>query len=142
MTEELLPYYDLELAFIRKMGAEFARANPKIAGRLRWSGDSSEDPHVSRLIEAFAFLNARTRHKLEDDFPEVSQALLGVLYPHYLNPLPSSAIAQFRIDRRQAELTGGYRIARGSAVETAPIDGQPCRFRTAYNLQLWPVEVA
>jgi type VI secretion system protein ImpG len=141
MTEELLPYYDLELGFIRRMGAEFARANPKIAGRLRWAGDSSEDPHVSRLIEAFAFLNARTRHKIEDDFPEVSQALLGVLYPNYLSPLPSAAIAQFQIDRSQRELAGGYRIPRGSAVETEPIDGQPCRFRTAYDLQLWPVKV-
>jgi type VI secretion system protein ImpG len=142
MTDELLPYYDLELAFIRKLGAEFARANPKIAGRLRWSGESSEDPHVSRLIEAFAFLNARTRHKIEDEFPEVSQALLSVLYPHYLSPLPSAAIAQFRIDPSQGELTAGYRIPRGSTVETEPIDGQPCRFRTAYELQLWPLNVA
>ena len=142
MTDELLPYYDLELAFIRKMGAEFARANPKIAGRLRWAGDNSEDPHVSRLIEAFAFLNARTRHKIEDEFPEVSQALLGVLYPHYLSPHPSASIAQFRIDRNQSELTSGYRIPRGSMVETEPIDGQPCRFRTAYDLQLWPFDVA
>lgn len=84
MSDELLPYYNQELGYLRKLGAEFAKANPKIAGRLRWGADLPEDPHVARMIEAFAYLNARTRHKLDDDFPELAEAMLGVLYPHYL----------------------------------------------------------
>ena len=87
MSEELLPYYNRELAFIRRMGAEFADVHPKIAGRLRIAPDSVEDPHVSRLIEAFALLNARIRHKLDDTFPEITDALLGVL-----NQSPSSLV--------------------------------------------------
>ena len=142
MTDELLPFYNRELAFVRELGAEFAKQNPKIAGRLRWSGDKSEDPHVSRMIEAFAFLNARIRHKLDDDFPELTESLLGVLYPHYLAPLPSCSILQCEIDRDQAELTSGYFVKRHSELETEPIDGMPCRFRTAYDLQLWPIEIA
>ncbi len=63
MSDELLPYYNRELAFIRDMGAEFAEAHPKIAGRLRLGPDSAKDPHVARMIEAFAYLNARIRHK-------------------------------------------------------------------------------
>lgn len=140
MTDELLPFYNRELAFIREMGAEFAKNNPKIAGRLRWSGKMSEDPHVSRMIEAFAFLNARIRHKLEDDFPELTESLLSVLYPHYLAPLPSCSILQCEIDRDQAEQTGGDHIARHSELETT--EGLPLRFRTAYDLQLWPLEIA
>lgn len=31
MSDELLPYYNRELSFIRRLGAEFAEANPKIA---------------------------------------------------------------------------------------------------------------
>ena len=34
----------------------------------------------------------RIRHKLDDDFPELSDAMLGVLYPHYLAPIPSLTI--------------------------------------------------
>ena len=139
MSDELLPYYNRELAFIRKMGAEFAAAHPKIAGRLRLDQDSAKDPHVDRMIEAFAYLNARTRHKLEDEFPEVSESLLSVLYPHYLAPIPSCSIVQFALDRQQGELSSGYHIRRGSSVETDPIDGQPCRFRTAYDATLWPI---
>ncbi len=142
MTDELLPYYNRELAFIRKMGAEFAAAHPKIAGRLRMSAETTEDPHVSRLIEAFALLAARTRHKIEDDFPEITEAMLGVLYPHYLAPIPSLAIAQLRLDEAQRELVAGYPIARHTQVETEPIGGDPCRFQTCYDVTLWPIETA
>src|SRR5262245_10374641 len=98
MTDELLPHYDRELSYLRKAGAEFAAAHPKVAGRLRLSAETIEDPHVSRLVESVAFLNARIRRKLDDDFPELTQALLGALYPHYLAPIPSMAIVQFEPD--------------------------------------------
>ena len=77
MSEELLPYYADELNQIRQLAAEFAKTHPKIAARLRISSDTIEDPHVERLIEAFAYLNARIRYKLDDDFPELSDALLA-----------------------------------------------------------------
>jgi type VI secretion system protein ImpG len=120
MTDDLLPNYSRELAYLRKMGAKFAEAHPKIAGRLRMSGEMIEDPHVSRMIEAFAYLNARTRHKIEDDFPEITQAFLNVLYPHYLAPQPSAAIVRFELDRSQVELVGGHAIPRGTRIETEP----------------------
>jgi type VI secretion system protein ImpG len=144
MTDELLPYYNRELAFIRDLGEEFARTHPKIAGRLRWSGHGTEDPHVSRLIEGFAFLAARIRHKLDDDFPELTEALLGILYPHFLVPFPSCAVIQCRLDATQAELTAGYHVPRGSMVETDTLHdlGMPCRFRTSYDTQLWPIRIA
>ena len=142
MSEELLPYYSRELAFVRRLGAEFARAHPKIAGRLQLGPDSVEDPHVERLIEAFAYLNARIRHKLDDDFPEITDALLGVLYPHYQAPIPSMAIAQFALDHGQGDLVGGYAIPTGAAIEAESPDGEPCRFRTSYPVTLWPIELA
>ncbi len=138
MADELLPYYERELAYIRRLGAEFAKANPKIAGRLRIGPESVEDPHVSRLIEAVAFLNARVRFKLDDDFPELTDGLLSVLYPHYLAPLPSMAIVQFA---PQADLTDCYVVPRQTQLETEPIEGEPCRFRTCYPTPLWPILV-
>ena len=141
MSDELLPYYHRELAFIRRLGAEFAEAHPKIAGRLRLGPDAAEDPHVERLIEAFAYLNARTRYKLDDDFPEITDALLGVLYPHYQAPIPAMAVVQFMLDRGQGDLSTGYNIPRHAMLETAPIDGEPCRFRTCYPTTIWPVEL-
>ena len=139
MGDELLPYYNEELSHIRHMAAEFARDHPKIAARLRISADTVEDTHVERLIEAFAYLNARIRHKLDDDFPELTDAMLGVLYPHYLAPIPSMAIIQLRA---AADLAGRYELQPNLEIDTEPVDGEPCRFRTCYRLSLWPISVA
>ncbi|MGH8059964.1 MAG: type VI secretion system baseplate subunit TssF, partial [Candidatus Entotheonellia bacterium] len=142
MADDLLTYYERELSFLRQIGAEFAAKYPKIAGRLLLEADKSADPHVERLIQAFAFLAARIHHKIDDEFPEITNALLGVLYPHYLAPIPSMSIVQFVPDPDQGKLTSGHRIERGAMLYTQPANGTPCRFRTCYRVTLWPVEVA
>lgn len=141
MSADLLTYYERELSFLRQMGAEFAAKYPKIAGRLLLEADRSEDPHVERLIQGVAFLAARVHHKLDDDFPEITDALLGVLYPHFLAPLPSMSIVQFVLDPDQGKVTSGYRIERGAMLYSPPVSGAPCRFRTCYPTTLWPLEV-
>jgi type VI secretion system protein ImpG len=141
MSETLYSYYERELTFIRQLAQEFARQYPAAAGRLLLEPNRSVDPHVERLIEAFALLTARVHHKLDDEFPELTDALLGILYPHYLAPVPSMAVVQFDLDPAQVDLPGGFRIERGSRLHTQPVDGLPCRFRTAYPVTLWPVEL-
>jgi type VI secretion system protein ImpG len=141
MTDQLLPYYNQELEFLRRFGSQFAAEHPKIAGRLRLGDDLSEDPHVSRVIEAFALLAARTRLKIDDDFPEITHAMLGVLYPHYLAPIPSTAIVEFSLDRRQADLVAGYEIAAGESVESESTTDGVCQFRTAYPVKLFPLRI-
>ncbi len=136
MFDDILPYYNSELRFIRDMAAAFAEANPKIAGRLRLSTDGADDPHVARLMEGFAFLNARTRMKLEDDFPELTTALLDLLYPHYLRPFPSMAIMQVE---PKPGLQQHRRMPAGTELLTEPVAGEPMRFRTGYPVDLWPV---
>ena len=139
MADELLPYYEKELAFIRQLGAEFAEEHPKIAGRLGINSDTIEDPHVSRLIESFAYLNARIQHKLDDDFPELSDALLGVLFPHYQRPIPSTTIVQFVGDPEQLEAP--YRLEKNTLLETEQFQGENCRFSTTYPTELLPIKV-
>lgn len=141
MSAELLRYYNQELSFIRQLAGQFAEAHPKIANRLRLTRDTCDDPHVERLIEAFAYLTARVRHKLDDDFPELSEALLGVLYPHYVAPIPSMAVVQLELDPAQNQLLAGHTVPRHTELESEPIDGEPCRFRTCYPVTLWPIEV-
>lgn len=138
MDDDLLKHYNKELAYLRHGAAAFAQAHPKVAGRLRLGPDSVEDPHVGRLIEAVAFLNARIRKKLDDDFPEISTAMLQVLYPHYLAPIPSMSIVQFQ---GLPELTGAYTLPAGATVETEAVEGEPCRFRTIYPVTLWPLTI-
>lgn len=139
MADELLAYYEKELAYVRQLGAAFAEEHPKIAGRLGISSDTIEDPHVSRLIESFAYLNARIQHKLDDDFPELSDALLSVIYPHYTRPIPSMSIVQFVPDREQ--LDSSYHIPRNTLLETEQFQGEDCRFSSVYPVDLLPLTV-
>lgn len=140
--EDLLPYYERELAFLRRYGREFAERYPKIAGRLLLSGDGSQDPHVERLIESFALLNARTSKKIEDDYPEFTEALLEVLYPHYLRPFPSCSIARFDMGSALAKLSAPVTIARGTRLHSRPVRGVACKFRSSFDVTLAPVKVA
>ena len=142
MSDDLLPYYDRELAILRSMAGEFAERHPKIAGRLSLGRDESQDPHVERMLQGVAFLAARVQKRLDDDFPELTDGLLDLLYPHYLRPVPSLAIAEFAIDPKQAQLTAGYRLARGTALETEEVDGERCRYRTCFEQRLWPLRIA
>src|SRR6516162_1923540 len=117
MSEKLLLYYERELLFIRQMAKEFAEQHPAIANRL---GVETDDPHVERLIQAFAFLTARVHNKIDDEFPELTNSLLGVLYPHYLAPIPSMSIVQFELDPGRAQSPDGFHIAKHSSLRTQP----------------------
>lgn len=140
--DALLTYYERELSYLRALGQEFGQAYPKVAGRLLLEAGKCEDPHVERLIQAVAFLTARVQRKLDDEFPEITDALLGILYPHYLAPIPSMSIAQFVLDPEQGKVTSGYTVPRQTQLFSRPVDGVQCRFRTTYPVTLWPIEVA
>lgn len=143
MADPIERAYESELSYIRHMGVEFARERPKIAERLLLNRETgaSMDPHVERLIEAFAFLTARVRRKLDDEFPEITEALLETLYPHYLAPIPSLAVVEFEVDPERGNLPEGHRIERGCKMLSQEYEGVPCQYRTTTDLTLWPLEV-
>ncbi|NOY73164.1 MAG: type VI secretion system baseplate subunit TssF [Gammaproteobacteria bacterium] len=136
MDDVLLSYYNRELAYIRRLGADFAEQHPKIAGRLRLDKDVVEDPHVSRLIESFAFLTARIRHTIDDSFPELTEALMGLLYPDYHAPLPSMSIVQFRAldDVPKTSI-----VTRGRLLGTELTSRGRCYYRSCYDTQVLPI---
>jgi type VI secretion system protein ImpG len=142
MRDELLLYYERELTYLRQMAAEFAQKYPKVASRLVLEPDKCEDPHVERLLEGFAFLAARVHLKVDDEFPQVTQSLLNIVYPHFLRPIPSMSIVEFGVDLDQGKLTSSLNIDRGSALYSRPVNGIPCKFRTCYDTTLWPVQVS
>ncbi len=141
MSDALFPYYERELIFVRQFAQEFAERYPAAAGRLLIEPNRSGDPHIERMIESFALLAGRIHHKLDDEFPELTEALLSVLYPHYLSPVPSMSVVQFDLDASRGPLPDGFRIDRHSRLQTARVGNLPCRFRTVYPVTLWPLEI-
>jgi type VI secretion system protein ImpG len=142
MKDPLLDFYERELGFIRSEAREFASRYPKIAGRLRLSdAETIEDPHVSRLIEAFALLCARLRIKMEDEFPEICQSLLHALYPQYVAPTPPTAICQLSLTDLAADSPVGRFYPRGERLEADEINGVQCNFRLCYDTTLLPLSI-
>jgi type VI secretion system protein ImpG len=139
--QDLLPHYERELAFLRSHAEEFGRRYPRIAGRLAVGGEVQQDPHVERMIQAFALLTSRIHKRLDDDFPLFAQSFLDVLYPHYLRPVPSSSIACFDVGREGSSLSGTTTIPRGTSLHTRTIRGVACRFQTTSPVRLVPARL-
>jgi len=90
------------------------------------------------LLEGVAYLNSRIQKKLDDDFPELTDALLGSLYPHYQRPIPSLSIAQFSPDE---SLDKVINIEKGALLKTDSIDQESSLFKTCYPVSLLPLMV-
>ncbi|RBI87371.1 type VI secretion system baseplate subunit TssF [Rhodosalinus halophilus] len=144
MDTRLLKHYEAELAYLREMGAEFAAAYPKIAARLGMDGIEVLDPYVERLLEGAAFLTARVQLELELQYPAFTSQLLEIVYPHYLAPTPSMMVAELQPDMENSALAEGFEVPRHTELRSSVIEGaqKACRFRTAQDVTLWPVEIA
>ncbi len=143
MSEELKAYYQRELAYIQRSHPVFADEHPAVAHRLGLGDNRINDPHVEILMRAFAHLNARTRRKLDDELPEITDALLDVLYPHYQRPIPSMAIVGLALVDAQAKgSTGPKRVPRETPLRTRQeVDGVQCEYRTCSDVAVWPIAV-
>ncbi|WGS45872.1 type VI secretion system baseplate subunit TssF [Burkholderia sp. JSH-S8] len=143
MDPLFLDYYGRELTYMREMAGEFAAQHPKIARRLGMDGIDVADPYVERLIEAFCFMSARTQLKLDAEFPRFTQRLLEVVYPNYVAPTPSIAVAQLRPSLREGDFTKGFAVPRHSVLRSAMPPGEQtaCEFRSTQDVTLWPIEI-
>ncbi|HDS1725239.1 MULTISPECIES: type VI secretion system baseplate subunit TssF [Pseudomonas] len=125
-----------ELRYLHELGNDFAKDNPQLARLL---GKGASDPDVERLMEAFAFLTAKLRLKLEDDLPELTHPMLQLLWPNYLRPMPSATIIKFSPVRQS--LSQSQRIPKGSQLFSKPVDGVACEFRTCTAVNIHPFEI-
>ncbi len=141
MRDDLLLYYERELTYIRQMAANFAERYPKVASRLVLEADKCEDPHVERLLEGFAFLAARVHLKIDDEFPELTEAILSIVYPHLIRPVPSMSVVEFELDSSKGKLDKGLEVPAGTILYSRPVQNVPCKFRTCYPTTLYPVSV-
>lgn len=111
---KLLSYYQKELSFLKR--GEFSRKFPKIARRLGYHHGLSQDPHIERLTESFAFLSSKIHQRLDEDLPEVMEALLQNLAPQFLYKYPSSCIISIEPSHNASGMTGICNVPSGTPV--------------------------
>jgi len=132
-------YFEEELRYLYESGKEFAQAHPDRARFLNIDAVGDRDPYVERLFEGFAFLTARIREKLDDSFPELTEGLVNLMWPQFLQEIPSAAIVQFK--PRPGLLSETKVLPRGSEVLSGPAgpESVPCRFMTTQDVRLNPI---
>jgi type VI secretion system protein ImpG len=128
-------YFQTELDSLNDIAKEFSQANPTLAPQL---AQASSDPDVERILEGVAFLTAGIRQKIDDDFPEFSQGILNQIFPHYLRPIPSATIMQFR---PKPILKNAVKVPVGTYMDSIDVDDVSCRFRCTSDLTVSPIEV-
>ena len=143
MDPRLLRAYNEELAYLRETAREFGEEYENVAGRLGLKTPTDPDPYVERLLEGVAFLGARVKLKLQDQFPDFTQHLLQAIQPHYLAPTPSICVAAFEPQEGDQAIAKGFKIPRLSELNAVARDqgGAVVTFRTGHDVTLWPVKI-
>ncbi len=131
----ILDYYQHELELLRFRSKHFARLHPALAHML---SEESNDPDVERILEGCAYLTANIRQKLDDEFPELIHALVNVIAPHYLRPVPSATIMAFTPRRGLNEC---LTIPRRTLLNSTEIEGTACSFATCSDVEIAPLEI-
>jgi len=134
-------YFEDEMRYLQEAGKAFAEVHPDQARYLNVDSLTDRDPHVERLFEGVAFLTARVREQLDGDLPQYSEGLLRLMHPHLVRPIPSFSILEFT--PRPGMVQETTRLEPGVEVRSRPVgkDQTPCRFTTAYPVELQPMEL-
>jgi len=134
MTDPLLRYYEQELAFVRRSLGQFGHEHPAHAESLNIHQGQIEDPSMARLLDGVALLNANVEKQLSDQLPDVIDGLLGVLYPSYIQTVPSVVYLQLNSEQESIEATRLPKNAQFSGKNGE----QECLFSTVDNLEIAP----
>jgi type VI secretion system protein ImpG len=128
-------YFKQEMDQLKELGAEFARVHPALAPML--SGPVA-DSDVERLLEGVSFQTALLRQKLDDEFPEIVQGVIRLIWPHYLRPIPATSTVAFT---PKSVLNHSVTIPAGSPLASVPVEGTTCCFSTCYDVEIHPLRV-
>lgn len=142
MDDLTLRYYDAEMRYLREAAKEFAQAHPDRAARLDLDKAGIPDPFVERLFEGFAFSMGQLRKKIDDDLPELTEGLVSLLWPHYLQTIPSLAIVELAPNIQQLKMS--QTLPAHFEVLSRPIGEKNtvCRYRTTRDLVLNPLTLS
>jgi type VI secretion system protein ImpG len=134
-------YFTEEMNYLLEQGREFAKKHPQKARMLHLDDARSRDPHVERLLESFAFLTSRIRKRLDDGFSQLADGLLSLMWPGYINPVPSFSLLKFYPS--PTDFQEATTIPQGFLIDSEPLyEGVRCRFRTCFDTQVLPMEIS
>ena len=125
-------FYQDQLNFLIKGGRSMAKAHPREADML---ANRSGDPDVERILEGLAYMAGKITQKQTRNLPELSQFIFDILFPNYLCPVPATAVVEFSSPQWTDV------VPRGTEIQSVPVQGTACRFRTVYDAEVGPLKI-
>ena len=138
MPNTLMSWYERELSFLYTEARAFAEEHPQLASHLGVGYSSLSDPHVARLLESFALINARLSRQLAEGSTQLSSSLLNIVFPMCLQSLPSTSIIRIAPSSDQSQVAA---LPSGTRFRAYINEDQFCRFQTTRELQLCPFDI-
>ena len=135
-NENNILYFHKEMAYLREMRELFIEKFPKVAPFLN---TDSKDPDVERIIENLAILTSKIHQELDENIPLIAESLVNIVSPNYTNPIPSVCIQEFSL--KSDSKKNSAVIPKGSVVVSRPINDVKCKFKTAYDVFLYPLKI-
>lgn len=143
-------YFDNEMRLLQEAAQEFSQAFPEKARMLNLQDIKDRDPYVERLLEGMAFLTAELKQRIDDDVPEIAEALLSHVRPYFLRPFPSCCIMQFK--PRAGQMKQATVLPKGTRLtsSTVTLPGSSnrlanekinCSFRTTSEVTMHPMRL-
>ncbi|MBA5607048.1 type VI secretion system baseplate subunit TssF [Duganella sp. FT3S] len=141
--KSLVPYYERELGRNELLAEGFSVRHPKLADKLGIRSEAGGDPQTGRVLQSVALLGARTVKLLDDDYSRITAALLNVLRPHYLRPIPAASVACLDFGRaKENAITGVSVIPRGTELKCVDPAAHACKYTTAYPVTIGPYRIS
>lgn len=138
MTDPIMRYFEQELAFVRRSLGQFGQEYPGHAEKLNIHQGKIEDPSMARLLDGVALLNANVEKRLSEQLPEVIEGILGVLYPSYIQTVPSVAYLELATEDGPVEAS----VLPKGALFSGSSTQQECLFRTVDELKVAPFNLS
>lgn len=127
-------FYKDEYQFLKDQSILFADAFPYA---IQFLTDQSTDPDVERTIEGFAFLTGQLHEKIAKEYPQLTQGLIDMLWPSFLQPIPSITIVEFSTKNDRPEKIKTKTALLSQETHFAP----NCSFETARDLTVLPAKI-
>ncbi|MEZ9233516.1 type VI secretion system baseplate subunit TssF [Vibrio amylolyticus] len=137
MSDPLLRYFEQELAFVRRSLGQFGDKHPNHAENLNIHQGKIEDPSMARLLDGVALLNATVEKQLSEQLPEVVEGLLSILFPSYVQTIPS--VAYLKLEDIEGPIESAS-LPKGSQF-SASVGDQECLFQTVDKLDITPFSI-
>src|SRR6185503_7272397 len=82
-------------------------------------------------------------HKIDDEFPEMTESLLQILYPHLGLIIPALAIAQVNVGPNAGDLRQGWRLEKDAPLRSQAFGEQAeaLQYSLGYPITVWPIEL-